>query len=182
MSNRHPDLTRYELRPAAPADAAAVAALHAASWKVAYRGLLADDYLDNGIAADRTKVWNERLHNPAPSQRVVLAHIGDSLIGFTCVFLNEDPVLGSLLDNIHVDPQIRRRGVGEHLLAASADLCRSEAPGSGLYLSVLEGNLEALRFYLAMGAQVAGAEIWDAPDGQARRCRVLAWPVNRLPD
>jgi hypothetical protein len=68
-----------------------------------------------------------------------------------------------------------------HLLNAAARLCRSSAPGSGLYLSVLEGNFAAQRFYFAHGAESVGTEIWDAPDGQHLSCLRFAWPANRLP-
>jgi len=41
------------LRPAQPADAAAVARVHVRSWQVAYRGLLPDEYLDGLQPEDR---------------------------------------------------------------------------------------------------------------------------------
>lgn len=162
-------------RLAGVGDAAAVGALHAASWRTAYRGLLADDYIERRLDADRAAAWDERLRAPSPRQRVILAQQGARLTGFACVFLAEDPELGSLLDNIHVDPRARRHGLGSRLLAEAARLCRAEAPGIGLHLSVLEGNEPALKFYRAMGAQDAGTEIWDAPDGCRRLCLRLAW-------
>ena len=42
-------------------DADAIARLHAESWKLHYRGLCPDDYLDNKVDDNRQKVWSERL-------------------------------------------------------------------------------------------------------------------------
>jgi ribosomal protein S18 acetylase RimI-like enzyme len=169
------------LRLARRSDAKAVAALHAASWQLAYRGILSDAYLERNVLADRGAVWEERLGQPPPRQHVVVADDGGCLLGFACVYFNEDPVWGSLLDNIHVDRKAQRRGLGTRLLRQIAGVCVSSAPGSGLYLSVLENNTTAQRFYYAHGAQNVGTETWDAPDGNELLCLRLAWPASRLP-
>ena len=169
------------LRLARPSDASALAALHAASWQSAYRGILTDDYLDHHVVADREAIWKERLGQPSPRQHVVVADEEEFLAGFACVFLNEDPVWGCLLDNIHVHRKVQRKGLGSQLLRAAASLCHFSARGSGLYLLVLEGNLSAQRFYLARGAENVGTEVWNAPDGQELVCLRLTWPANRLP-
>ncbi|MBI5268002.1 MAG: GNAT family N-acetyltransferase, partial [candidate division Zixibacteria bacterium] len=56
-------------RIATPADAPAIAELHAASWRTAYRGVLSDTYLDGNIIDERTAVWHSRLTSPEPHQR-----------------------------------------------------------------------------------------------------------------
>lgn len=172
---------RTMLRLARPSDARAVAALHAASWQFAYRGTLTDEYLDHHVVADREATWEERLGQPSLQQHVFVAYEDGFLAGFACVYLNEDPIWGCLLDNIHVDRKVHRTGLGSNLLNVAARLCNSSAAGSGLYLSVLEGNLAAQRFYFAHGAENVGTEVWDAPDGQQLLCLQLAWPANRLP-
>ena len=175
-------LTHMEptLRLAGRSDAKAVGALHAASWQAAYRGALSDAYLDRDVVADRAALWEGRLGLPSSRQHVVVAHDGGSLLGFACVFLDEDPVWGSLLDNIHVHPKAHRGGLGSRLLRAVAGLCVSSAPDCGLYLSVLENNLAAQQFYCSHGAENAGSETWDAPDGNRLPCLRFAWPPSRL--
>jgi len=42
-----------EIRPVTFRDAEVVAALHAASWRDAYRGILTDAYLDGDILGER---------------------------------------------------------------------------------------------------------------------------------
>ena len=168
------------LRPARRSDAKALAALHAASWQLAYRGMLRDAYLDHDVLADRKVVWDERLEQPSPRQHVVVADEGGHLLGFACVYLNEDTIWGSLLDNIHVDRAAQRRGLGSQLLREVARVCLSSAAGSGLYLSVLENNSAAQQFYYAHGAQNVGTETWDAPDGNRLLCLRLAWRFRGL--
>jgi ribosomal protein S18 acetylase RimI-like enzyme len=169
------------LRLALRSDARAVAALHAANWRLTYRGALSDAYLDRDVLADRAAVWEERLGNPSPRQHVIVAEEGSSLVGFACAYLNEDPIWGCLLDNIHVDWKTQRTGLGSRLLREVAGLCASSPPGSGLYLSVLENNIAAQRFYYAHGAENVGTETWDAPDGNRLLCFRLAWAASRLP-
>jgi ribosomal protein S18 acetylase RimI-like enzyme len=169
------------MRPARRSDAKAIAALHASSWQLAYRGILSDAYLDRDVLVDREAVWEERLRQPPPRQHVVVAEDGGLLLGFACVYLDENPAWGSLLDNIHVDRKAQRRGLGSELLRQVADVCVSSAPGSGLYLSVLENNTTAQQFYYAHGAENVGTETWDAPDGNHLLCFRLAWRLSRLP-
>ena len=61
------------LRLAILADAPAIAALHADSWRFAYRGAYSDEYLDGPVFEDRARVWQERMLSPRPNQHVILA-------------------------------------------------------------------------------------------------------------
>src|SRR2546430_7298322 len=54
-------------RAAGAADADAVAALHADSWRRHYRGAYSDGFLDGDVLADRRAVWSARLAAPAGS-------------------------------------------------------------------------------------------------------------------
>ena len=60
------------LTPATASDGAAIAMLHAQSWRIAYRGLLADKYLDEDVLGDRTAFWSTRFSAPKPERRLVL--------------------------------------------------------------------------------------------------------------
>lgn len=53
-----PEAVRY--RVAHPADADAIAGLHAASWRENYRGILSDAFLDGEVEADRAALRQER--------------------------------------------------------------------------------------------------------------------------
>lgn len=165
------------IRPAEPADAAAIAALHTASWRSTYRGILADTYLDGPVDDDRRAVWAQRLIAPPPGQIVLVADPGAAgIVGFGCWYAAADAHWGSLLDNLHVAQDQRGRGIGGRLLAAGAARCAEEAPGIGVHLWVLAGNDAATGFYRRLGAVPAGAGSWDAPDGRSIPEVRMAWP------
>ncbi len=58
------------LRPAGPADAGAIAALHLASWRAAYRAGLPGHFLEAVSAEEHRVLWLERMARP--DSRVVL--------------------------------------------------------------------------------------------------------------
>ena len=65
-----------EYRPATPDDAAAIAKLHADSWRVAYRGMLSDEYLNGPVFDERLAVWTQFLQEHPP--RVLVVEMPDS--------------------------------------------------------------------------------------------------------
>lgn len=52
-----------EIRVAEYKDYERIAQLHADSWKIYYRGILADQYLDQDVLEDRSVIWQTRLIN-----------------------------------------------------------------------------------------------------------------------
>jgi GNAT superfamily N-acetyltransferase len=159
-------------RLARPADAEAVARLHAESWRRHYRGAYADAFLDGDVLADRLATWRERLHEPSPCRRTILA-VDNSLIGFANTYLDDDPRWGSLLDNLHVAATHQRRGIGSRLLAltAAAIAERGPEPDLRLYVWVLAQNTDARSFYEAHGAVPAGRAPVTPPGGVPGRLR-----------
>ena len=135
-------------------DADAVAALHAASWRSAYRGILPDSFLDHGLDDERRAAWRERLQAaPLASAFGQVADGTDGrLVGFAYVVRHEDPVWGTLVDNLHVHPEAKGGGIGRRLLQAVA---RQLGPDhvQPLYLWVLDANEPAKRFYAKLGAE-----------------------------
>lgn len=179
-----PDVPQF--RVAGPADAPAIAALHADSWRRHYRGAYADAYLDGDVVADRTAVWSDRLAGADPQrQHTVVAEHDGGLAGFAHTILGEDPTWGALLDNLHVDHRSQRHGIGARLLRLTAEAVASRAAGSGLYLWVLEQNDRAQAFYQAMGGRCVERGEVPAPGGVPGRlngapaCLRYVWPDPR---
>jgi len=140
------------IRLGAADDAAAIAALHAESWRSAYRGLIPDDDLGDTLDDERLKFWRDRFASPDPDRRIVFAAMAsDVLVGFACVLADADPAHGPLLDNLHVRPGWRGRGLGAGLLQKSREWSRTIAPGQPMHLWVLAGNAAARRFYRNQG-------------------------------
>jgi hypothetical protein len=74
----HDDL---RFRSAEAGDAAAVARLHADSWRRHYRGAFSDAFLDGDVAGYLLAVWTERLGGPDPQARTIVAELGGEVVG-----------------------------------------------------------------------------------------------------
>ena len=149
---------------AGPEDAAAIAALHAASWRVAYRGMLPDAFLDQQLDENRRALWQERFTAAPSARQIVVKAIDDgSLVGFGCVILPKDDERDALLDNLHVLPGCTGKGIGAQLLHELRQ--RAAASKQRLELWVLEANAGARRFYEREGGVAVDRQIVEVvPD------------------
>jgi GNAT superfamily N-acetyltransferase len=155
-------------RSAGPADAAAIAQLHADSWRRHYRGAYSDAFLDGDVLADRLEVWAQRLRQAAPNRCTLVAEDG-GVVGFANTYFDDDPTWGALLDNLHVAHGHKRRGIGARLLALTAEALLERPQPTGLYLWVLEQNQDARGFYEARGASCVERSPVAPPGGIASR-------------
>jgi predicted N-acetyltransferase YhbS len=99
-------------------DADSIAALHADSWRRHYRGAYLDSYLDGDVVTNRQEVWRSRLAQPRTGHFTVVARHGDEVLGFAHTLVDEEPLWGSLLENLHVTSHLKRCGIGSHLHVA----------------------------------------------------------------
>lgn len=166
-------------REASAQDIAAIAALHADSWRRHYRGAYRDAFLDGGeVVADRQAVWTERLTAPGADQITVVADRAGEVVGFVHMILDADPHWGALLDNLHVTHRLKRRGIGRQLLAEAVHRLIGRCPAdSRFYLWVLEQNAAAQAFYASLGGTTVETTLSEPfPGGGRARCHRVAWP------
>ena len=71
-----------QYREARADDAAAIACLHADSWRRHYRGASLDSYLDGDVVADRMAEWTGRLSRTAPDRYTLVADLDGGVVGF----------------------------------------------------------------------------------------------------
>ena len=174
MANHKTDVV---IRPATAVDAAAIAAIHVASWRDAYADILSADYLSGPIEADRLAVWSDRFRDASPSQLVDIAcDPARQPFGFVCGFRDSDPQWGSLIDNLHVLPRARGRGVGEKLLRRAASQFAAQGSQLGLHLWVFEANVAALRFYQRHGGRVVERKLSHMPAAGGKPVLRVHWP------
>lgn len=161
-----------ELREAQFADFAAIADLHARSWQKHYRGIMSNAFLENEVEHERRDAWYERLKAPPANQEVIVATLDNNIIGFACLCLDDDPVHGSLLDNLHVSADLQKSGVGKILLQECAKRITDKSNNSKMYLWVFELNKEARAVYEHLGGQHAETVEKESFDGsRAKVCR-----------
>jgi ribosomal protein S18 acetylase RimI-like enzyme len=164
-----------DYRHAGPADAEAVACLHARSWRENYRGSFRDEFLDGDLLGERLAVWRERLERPPGSQLVKLAFRGSDLVGFVCAYGAHDPVWGSFIDNLHIAHEFMQHGIGRALMRQAGDWLAASYPEQPVYLLVLEVNAPARRFYERLGGHCAEVSTMKTHGGaMVRSCR-YAW-------
>jgi GNAT superfamily N-acetyltransferase len=151
---------------AGPDDARAIAALHVTSWRSAYKELIPPAFLAGPVEDDRRMLWESRLSVPDDA-RLVLKAVADrgTMVGFTCVLRDADPAWGPLLDNLHVTPDFKGRGIGALLLQASRAWSSAVSPGRPMHLWVIEGNAQARRFYDRQGGEVVERQIQELTAG-----------------
>jgi ribosomal protein S18 acetylase RimI-like enzyme len=163
------------LRRMGAQDAADVARIHAASWRTAYRGILPDRYLDRESADERLGHWTARLAAAAPDERGIIVFEAAAPVGFSYAKLSASPAWGHLLDNLHVMPGYRGRGIGCSLLLALSGVLLRGGDGP-MHLWVYDENVAARRFYSDLGAEPVHGEVVDTPGGGRARATVFLWP------
>lgn len=157
------------LRPATPDDLADIAALHAANWRAAYRGVFPDEVLGAPLTEDAKRRWAAL---PAPDAGFVLvAEDEEGLAGYGFVALGLDD--GPCLNNLHVSADRQGAGLGEALLRALA-LRLAQGGHDRMWLLVMDSNHGARRFYARLGG-VEGPVFTDRLLGQPVLARPVAW-------
>jgi GNAT superfamily N-acetyltransferase len=164
------------LRRAVVADEPAIARLHADSWRTAYRGILRDDFLDDTVVANRRALWSTRFAEIDREDRLILvSEERGEIQAFACAFFDADPEWGTLLDNLHVIPGFKGRGLGRQLISAVAANVLRHGLHSMLHLWVYEQNTQARGFYDRLGGVVTGCIAEAAPDGSRVNALRYAW-------
>lgn len=170
------------IRDAEVTDSDTIARLHVESWRSAYAEILSASYLAGPIETDRMSVWRDRMTSPTEDMKVMIAENKGAAIGFVCVFGNNDEQWGTLVDNLHILPKAKRRGVGRSLICAAARWSAENYPNLGLHLWVYEVNSPARAFYERMGGQKVARMPQSNPDGVNRVDVCYFWPdTNSFP-
>jgi hypothetical protein len=104
------------------------------------------------------QVTPQRLHphlfGEKPVAEAVVAEHGAQVVGFALFFTNFSTFLGKpglYLEDLYVQPAHRGRGIGRDVLTHLAGLARQRGCGRFEW-SVLDWNVDAIRFYERMGA------------------------------
>ncbi len=141
-----------KIREAKPDDAPQIAEVHIKSWRQAYKGIVHQSYLDNGLDInERTKRWHENL---AESRKgTFLAFDGEILVGFSTVGKSRDDDYSDYgeLYAIYLDPDYFGKSVGKALFQRSLEYAITQG-FKKMFVSVLSYNKIGRDFYERLGA------------------------------
>lgn len=144
------------IRKASLDDANSIAAIHVASWKQAYRGILPDRLLDSLDADERASLWSIWLNTPG--FQTFVADDDGELLGFTALCparpIAEPPENAIEITHLYVDARAQGQGVGARLLRKAL---ATASESSSVLLWVLEENHKARIFYDHFGFKPEGA-------------------------
>jgi ribosomal protein S18 acetylase RimI-like enzyme len=139
------------LRDARVADASGIAAMHVASWRAAYPGLLPATVLDRLSVARRTATWQRVLADR--HQFVVVAELEARVVGVGHAGPARDADLGPTtgqLATLYLAPGTWGAGTGRALHDAALDRL-SAAGNDSAVVWMLSTNDRARRFYERQG-------------------------------
>ena len=156
-----PDAAAFRIRPAAEADIAVLGPLK-------LRASLAW----GEHVAELQAMWEARIFPPEHLSFAAVAEEGDRLVGFVTAIPGADG--RAEIEDLFVEPDCWRRGIGRRLLAEAE--ARAAAAGAGI-LHVIAGRAQP--FYLAHGFEVTGSI--ETQFGPASEMEKRLAPLGRNP-
>jgi ribosomal protein S18 acetylase RimI-like enzyme len=144
-----------DIRRATPDDAVALATVHIDSWRIAYRGLVPDSYLDGLSYERRAQRFRDSLAQDAVSpEETYLAEQNGELLGFLTLGGSRDEDVDRKTTGeiwgIYLGPGHWRKGIGTLFCRYGESILEGRGYQS-VVLWVFAGNDQARRFYEAMG-------------------------------
>ena len=143
----------FKIRNAQTKDVDAIAAVHIASWRETYRGLLADELLDDLRHDDRSRLWKNIIASNAqyPMSAQFVADMDGDIVGFgSCGPGRSKECLeagfSGEISTLYVLAAQQNKGIGSalfHLLARHLE----DIGAIGASLWVLDTNMRARNFY-----------------------------------
>jgi ribosomal protein S18 acetylase RimI-like enzyme len=153
-----------------PDDAAALGALHVATWRETYAGLLPRALLDALSIEERSRMWRAAIEDPAAhhATALFLAEDGGTLVGFAACSDQRDAGLKARgydgeFGAVYVLRNFQRHGIGRELIRLMArDLVARGRRAASLW--VLRENKPARAFYERLGGVPAGEKCDRRPE------------------
>jgi GNAT superfamily N-acetyltransferase len=142
------------IRFALPEDAQAIAGAHVASWQTTYRGIIADEILDNLSVESRFEYWRAYIPQ-AESQKscIFVAEENNQVVGFCSAGPGREPIpdYPAELYAIYLLQSAQGRGLGRSLVCAAASHLTRRG-FEAMFVWVLRDN-PARNFYQVLGAK-----------------------------
>lgn len=163
-------------------DADDLAAAHTEGWRVAYRGIVPDDFLDDPeFAAQRLRMWRAWTWPDIPTNRLIVVDVHGRTVGFSLFGPERDQhsdehdardgdssaVRGEVYA-FYIHPDVWGSGAAQPLMERTHERLRAEG-FSAAVLWVLRDNPRARAFYAKCGWAYTGLdEMWEGPSSSSR--------------
>lgn len=160
------------VRPARPEDAAEIARVQLATWRVAYRRLLPRHVLDNLDEAWLARRWSAAVQEPPSAAHRVLVAVEQAeqsyLVGFAASGPADDEALAPgepaaalgtgvvAVTDLLVEPRWGRRGHGSRLLSAAVEGWRADGFTRAVAWA-FDGDEATRKFLTSTGWELDGA-------------------------
>jgi ribosomal protein S18 acetylase RimI-like enzyme len=150
------------IRPAMASDAAVIARIRVDCWRVTYRGLVPDAYLDGMDVEASVELWKRVLSAAPGTVSIFVADRDGEVVGFGAGNRLTEPrhELDAELTAVYVRRDYQRGAVGRRLVCAVAKAQRAHG-ANGLIVWVIAGNKGARAFYEALGATLLVEQPFD---------------------
>jgi GNAT superfamily N-acetyltransferase len=155
------------IRPAVPADAAAIAQVRVDAWRTTYKGMIPEAYLAAMKVEESTALWDKVLTAAPNTTNTFVAVIGGLVAGFASGLMLAEPKYGinAELSAVYLVRDAQRTGIGRRLVAAVATAQQAHG-ANGMIVWVIAGNKTARAFYENLGAELLVEQpfTWDGMD------------------
>lgn len=138
-------------------DALAIAKVHVYSWQDAYRGIVADNYLDEVLSVEKSVInWQKRIENP--DYITIVAKFEEQIIGFACGSKSRSKELSfeAEIQAIYILNEFRRSGVGKLLVESFIKKLQKKGYNSCVAWVLAENS--ATNFYKSLGGIFAATK------------------------
>jgi ribosomal protein S18 acetylase RimI-like enzyme len=144
--------TLITIRDARESDAEAIAEVHDAAWRHAYRGIIPGRELERMIARRGPTWWRSAIIRRS---RLVVLDFDEAIGGYASYGRNRVPTLpyGGEIFELYISPEFQGLGFGKRLFGAARKDLAEHGYGSFLVWALAE-NEPALEFYGRLGGKI----------------------------
>lgn len=118
------------------------------SWKITYKNLVSDEYLNSLNYSDAEKKWTEFLNNE--KNFIFVAEQNNEIVGFVAGCI-DDKNLEAELYAIYVNPTLKNLGIGSKLLARFFDYIKEHNMTKAIVWAMSK-NKNTISYYKHKGA------------------------------
>lgn len=166
----------YKIRTASPADAPAIGRVNVDSWRITYKSIVHQSFLDSLDYEKRAESALQRINDPLVDSIVVESSQG--IVRFSDLGPSRESKIDAdgELYTIYLCPEVQSKGIGTDLFSKVYDRAK-ERHFRAIFVSVLSANARAIGFYERMGGVRITSDYLDI-EGRQYTLENLTWLIS----